>query len=458
MKSFCRLIKKYNPLRKSLYVELFVAILISGLIAILIDIFSIAIAFAVEDSRWYDRNFIQPVLEEKAASLQDYVLDNNLSSTDLKSLKIWYKSNSDRKIGLYIESVDQQEIIYENNFSNIISDLEYYISYESEDVDRSIKEFTVNFTDGTSTVYMISNSAVSYFKTFNFIIGWASFLSFILIFVLIIRRKIKYIQRITDAIRVLENDNLDYEIPEEGSDEITSVAKSLNHMRTTLSKQIESEKKAIQANNSLVTALSHDLRTPLTTQLGYLEILKEQHYTSEEERQEYLDKAIENGKQIKILSDRLFEYFLAFDRNTESLQQREVVDALELFMQLITEHTMYLEEIGFQFLLDEPEEQFFVEVNPEDCMRIFNNIFSNIEKYADKNETVIIRIHHTENQCEISISNRIDRKPKKNESAKVGLESLRALMTRQGGQFKVERNNISFRTVLTFPVKEDHKV
>jgi signal transduction histidine kinase len=229
-------------------------------------------------------------------------------------------------------------------------------------------------------------------------------------------------------------------------------------MRTTLSKQIESEKKAIQANNSLVTALSHDLRTPLTTQLGYLEILKEQHYTSEEERQEYLDKAIENGKQIKILSDRLFEYFLAFDRNTESLQQREVVDALELFMQLITEHTMYLEEIGFQFLLDEPEEQFFVEVNPEDCMRIFNNIFSNIEKYADKNETVIIRIHHTENQCEIMISNRIDRKPKKNESAKVGLESLRALMTRQGGQFKVERNNISFRTVLTFPVKEDHKV
>ena len=91
-------------------------------------------------------------------------------------------------------------------------------------------------------------------------------------------------------------------------------------------------------------------------------------------------------------------------------------------------------------------------------MRIFNNIFSNIEKYADKNETVIIRIHHTENQCEIMISNRIDRKPKKNESAKVGLESLRALMTRQGGQFKVERNNISFRTVLTFPVKEDHKV
>ena len=271
-------------------------------------------------------------------------------------------------------------------------------------------------------------------------------------FVLIIRRKIKYIKRITDAIYVLENDNLDYEIPEEGCDEITSVAKSLNHMRVTLSKQMESEKQAIQANNSLVTALSHDLRTPLTTQLGYLEILKEHHYSSEEELQEYLDKVLENGKQIKMLSDRLFEYFLAFDRNTESLQQRERADALELFLQLITEHTMYLEEQGFTFLLDEPEEQFFIEVNPEDCMRIFNNVFSNIEKYADKAERVIIRIKRNTDNCEVIISNRINQKPKQNESAKVGLESLRALMRRQGGQFQVERNNIGFRVTLTFPI------
>ena len=75
-----------------------------------------------------------------------------------------------------------------------------------------------------------------------------------------------------------------------------------------------------------------------------------------------------------------------------------------------------------------------------------------IEKYADKAERVIIRIKRNTDNCEVIISNRINQKPKQNESAKVGLESLRALMRRQGGQFQVERNNIGFRVTLTFPI------
>ncbi|MBQ1902566.1 MAG: HAMP domain-containing histidine kinase [Lachnospiraceae bacterium] len=452
MKSIKKFIKKHNPLRKSLYIELFTAVLVSAVTALLINVIMIAITFAFIDSNWFYKKVVAPVLDEKSEALQEYVLDNNLTTENTKSLDVWFKLQGPEHIGIYIENENKSDLIYEHSFAKLYDDMQFNQTVVIDNVDEYIEEFTLCFADETTHAYMISDSVTVFLKSAFFIIDWLTFGTFILVFVLIIRRKIKYIKRITDAIYVLENDNLDYEIPEEGCDEITSVAKSLNHMRVTLSKQMESEKQAIQANNSLVTALSHDLRTPLTTQLGYLEILKEHHYSSEEELQEYLDKVLENGKQIKMLSDRLFEYFLAFDRNTESLQQRERADALELFLQLITEHTMYLEEQGFTFLLDEPEEQFFIEVNPEDCMRIFNNVFSNIEKYADKAERVIIRIKRNTDNCEVIISNRINQKPKQNESAKVGLESLRALMRRQGGQFQVERNNIGFRVTLTFPI------
>ena len=91
-----------------------------------------------------------------------------------------------------------------------------------------------------------------------------------------------------------------------------------------------------------------------------------------------------------------------------------------------------------------------------DCMRIFHNLFSNIEKYADNSADVVIHIQREETQgkslCHLRFENKVLQQPRKNESAKVGLESLRALMTRQGGHFQVKQDGSTFCAILTFPV------
>ncbi|MBR5635676.1 MAG: sensor histidine kinase, partial [Pseudobutyrivibrio sp.] len=275
----------------------------------------------------------------------------------------------------------------------------------------------------------------------------------ILVLIFFVRKKIHYINDVTQGIRILEGGNLDYQIPVKGNDEISQVADSLNSMRISLAQQMKNEKQALQANNSLVTALSHDLRTPLTTQMGYLEILKEHHYNSPEELDKYINTALNTCHQIKEMSDRLFEYFLAFDphpeRPAESLDE---YDGVALFMQLISELALPLEAQGFSFEIEDPMETFNIHVNMNDMLRVFNNVFTNIDKYADETSPVKVRIFHDDENAVLSISNEIRKKPRKNESAQIGLISISSLMKRQGGASKTRTSKDNFTIELKFPI------
>ena len=277
----------------------------------------------------------------------------------------------------------------------------------------------------------------------------------VIIFILIhfVRKKIHYIKDVTTGINILEGGNLDFQIPVKGNDEISQVAESLNSMRVALAQQMKNETQAIQANNSLVTALSHDLRTPLTTQMGYLEILKEHHYSSSEEMDKYIDTALNTCHQIKEMSDRLFEYFLAFDPHPERpAEALEEVDGVELFMQLIGELSLPLESQGFSFEIEDPMESFLINVNMNDMLRVFNNVFTNIDKYADESEPVRVRVFHDSEHAVLAISNKIRQVPRKNESAKIGLISINSLMKRQGGDSRTITVREIFTIELKFPI------
>jgi K+-sensing histidine kinase KdpD len=224
-------------------------------------------------------------------------------------------------------------------------------------------------------------------------------------------------------------------------------------MRVAVSHQMENEKKALQANNSLVTALSHDLRTPLTTQMGYLEILKEHHYSSPEEMDKYVNTALETCTQIKEMSDRLFEYFLAFEPNPKrSEDSLEEYDGIGFLMQIISELSLPLIDQGFRFDIDEPTDEFTIKVNSEDILRIFNNVFTNIDKYADESSPVEISFVKDETNAIVTFTNTIRNEPRKNESAKIGLISISSLMKRQGGSSFTRTSNNKFTLELKFPV------
>ena len=125
---------------------------------------------------------------------------------------------------------------------------------------------------------------------------------------------------------------------------------------------------------------------------------------------------------------------------------------MEFFMQIISELTPPLMEQGFRFDVKEPSESFTIKVNADDILRIFNNVFTNIDKYADESSPVEISFVKDETSAIVTFTNVIRNEPRKNESAKIGLISISSLMKRQGGSSLTRTSNNKFTLELKFPV------
>ncbi|SEA73629.1 Signal transduction histidine kinase [Pseudobutyrivibrio sp. ACV-2] len=441
---------------KSLYLELWLCIIEALVLGVLLYTLADKLNSRVVDSTWVKSNYVPTRTEQYINELQAYINENNLSSSDQLEIFYWYKRHP--LFYFYIEK--DGKIIYN-----------YYADYTADDAatikeyDKELEEnsyldylytftYTISLADGECTLRGFEDFQ---YELYNILQNTSFFLCAALVIFIItirVRKKIHYINDVTSGINILEAGDLNYNIPVKGNDEITHVAESLNSMRIALSQQMENEKKALQANNSLVTALSHDLRTPLTTQMGYLEILKEHRYKSSEEMDKYLNTALDTCHQIKEMSDRLFEYFLAFDPNPKRSEDAlEELGGMDFFMQIISEFTPPLTDQGFKFDYNMPSSDFLINVNVDDILRIFNNVFTNIDKYADETYPVEIGFDANDDYALVSFTNKIRTTPRKNESAKIGLISISSLMKRQGGSSKTYITDDTFTVELIFPAK-----
>ena len=451
--------KIINFISKSLYIELSIAVIFAFLVGIISYLILNMGAVLIAYSSWAENSYRQYKLDTYVDHFQTFFYENQINSKDTGILSDWYDQN--KTVFFYISQGDT--IVY-NSF--LVPNKKGEVKTFSKD-DTEFKEtvleykeffpehstYDIRLADGPAKLYLFTDVQYYLYNTLQDIILVLSALIIILILITLIRKKIHYIKDVTTGINILEGGNLDYQVPVKGNDELTQVATSLNSMRIALAQQMKNEKKALQANNSLVTALSHDLRTPLTTQMGYLEILKEHHYNSPEEMDKYINTALDTCLQIKEMSDRLFEYFLAFDPHPERpAEALEEFDGVELFMQLISELSLPLESKGLSFEIEDSMETFMIHVNMNDMLRVFNNVFTNIDKYADESEPVKIRIYHDNENAILSISNKIRKEPRKNESAKIGLISISSLMKRQGGASKTRVSRDNFTIELKFPI------
>ena len=157
-------------------------------------------------------------------------------------------------------------------------------------------------------------------------------------------KKLNYMETLEQSIRVLEGGQLDYKVPVRGTDELAQMAQSLNEMSTSLKQQMEQVQQAQQQRYELVTSLSHDLRTPLTAQLGYLELLAEHRYQTPQQHDDYLNKCVRSCQSVIELSNGLFR--IASGEASRREPRLEALDAPEVFLQVFAEKLSLLEEQG----------------------------------------------------------------------------------------------------------------
>ena len=135
------------------------------------------------------------------------------------------------------------------------------------------------------------------------------FLMFLSIYSLITYKKYKNISLLVDNVEEMSKGNLDKKIEVKSRGDINQVAKNINNIVEQLKNITVEERKAQQTKTDLITNVSHDLRTPLTSIIGYLNLIEEGKYKDEVELMYYVDIAYDKSLNLNILINDLFEAY-----------------------------------------------------------------------------------------------------------------------------------------------------
>ena len=402
--------------------------------------------------------FDQPEVQTKASQqqvdeLQNYISENALSSTDIQKLTDWTRSHRYNLLELYRDQV----LIYSS----------YAPRHYYKDAPEAPKltdgqqrgpfydwspVYTLNFSDGEVTALLYYNGFDAYYGAGCDILFVLCLTSFPLFFLWGSRGIVSYIVQLSEEIQAMEGGDLDHPITVRGSDELTTLASSLDSMRLTLRQQHEDEAAAAAKVKSLITEMSHDLRTPLTTLLLYTEILRHHKYETEAQEGEYLAKIDGKARQIKQLSDNLFEYALV-TRDTV-VQLDAPARFSQIFEEPLAEMVEMLQQRGFACALELGSEDVLLTVRAQYIRRILDNIGSNLIKYADPARPIEVRFLRQEGRAGLVFRNHVLPAPPAVESTKVGLTSIETMMDKMHADCKIEQENEQFTMTLLFPISQ----
>jgi signal transduction histidine kinase len=165
-----------------------------------------------------------------------------------------------------------------------------------------------------------------------------------------------------------------------GNSPLSKLALELNDVESIHQEDIRRINKIEQANKELFTSLSHDVRTPLTSLMGYLEAL-DAGVVSGEERIHYIQIARQKSYDLKLLVDTLFDWFKI--NSNEMKLQSEVIDICEVTRQIIIEWAPILEKTGIHCIISIPEEEYSVYIDQAAYTRIANNLIQNILVHSE---------------------------------------------------------------------------
>ncbi|MFJ7887826.1 ATP-binding protein [Lysinibacillus xylanilyticus] len=222
-------------------------------------------------------------------------------------------------------------------------------------------------------------------------------------FFYITKRKMKQIEALAKGVKEIAKGDLSYRIEKKGIDEIALLTENVNHMAEAIMTNIEMERRIEKQKNELITNVSHDLRTPLTSIMGYLRLLRDERYDTKEQYDEYLKIAFSKSEQLKNLIDDLFEYTKLTNESIILGQQEVCIN--ELLDQLIEELIPQAEENHRTFNKNFSEERIFATVDSEKIVRVFDNLLMNAIKYSTGDGEIFVSLEKKEGNVQICVAN-----------------------------------------------------
>ena len=438
-----------RKISENLRLQLLCAVMISLLAGLVIFCISFLSGYMLLDQTVYSQSFSERMADQQFSMLQDYVEEEEISLDNLQRLNAWCSRGDKVYLTLYHEGILVYEYPSSGNADAELNVQEYDLSEEDPD-----SQYILTLVDQVNMLaFLYYYAGDAYYFWMIVFSGMLAFTAFSLCFVVLISRKVDYITRLKQELDILSSGQLDYAVTVTGKDELGELASGIDQMRRSILKHQETENQMRSANSELITAMSHDLRTPLTSLLAYLEIIQRKKYRDEQQMEELIHKSVGQTLRIKQMADKLFTYFLAYATEWETAEL-ENVDADPLFHQILGDYAYALESKGMSVKTDFAQTNAKIRINAELLQRALDNLYSNLLKYAAPKSSVQFSLKRQENDLLLSISNVVRSNREQSESTGIGLITCRRIIEYHGGSFTADEIGRCFYVAISIPIYE----
>lgn len=226
---------------------------------------------------------------------------------------------------------------------------------------------------------------------------------FTLIFWLLQRKAFGYIEKISFAMKSIAGGDLNTKIDVEGDNEFSDMAVTLNSMVSDIRSLMDKEREAERTKNELITNVAHDLRTPLTSIIGYLELLSKNKELDEGTRDKYTEIAYLKAKRLEKLIEDLFGFTkLNYGKIAMKLER---IDIIKLLSQLLEEFYPNFADKKLAFSLKSNRSAAYILADPNLIARLFDNLLGNAVKYGAEGKEINVKIECEDSIVKISVIN-----------------------------------------------------
>lgn len=230
--------------------------------------------------------------------------------------------------------------------------------------------------------------------------GLAAAILVILYLVYKLRHIHEQISFMKDVLNDLKTGNLNRRILVQKNDMTRQICYDINQIAINSQSQLIHQKQSEQAYKRLMTSLSHDVKTPLASLVGYLDAVESKIVTGEE-KDEYIHVASEKAQHLRHFVENLFEW-VKLDSG-EQIFHFEHLDLNELSRSLIADWIPVFENSHFEYEIDIPEKECLIRIDVNAYTRILNNLLQNIMSHSE-GDKMTLRIRETQKTAEITIT------------------------------------------------------
>ena len=254
---------------------------------------------------------------------------------------------------------------------------------------------------GYENVVLQANDRTTLFLTLLYIL--IGILIFSVSFALMQHRQVQYMQKLSIAMHKISNGDLTTTVDIEGDNELSQMAMELNQMAEQVRSLMEREREAERTKNDLITNVAHDLRTPLTSIIGYLELLSSNRPLDEEMRKKYLSIAYQKSCHLQVLIEDLFGFTsLGYGKITAKMTELDIVN---LLAQLLDEFYPIFEQNHLEYSYNTNVSSKIIVGDGTLLARLFDNLLNNAVKYGNDGKMINVILNAEETAVTIQVIN-----------------------------------------------------